>query len=189
MPRRKEQPLPFVSGWDDDNQGVEEDANVPAILQAAERGDLNEVRELVTAEPLCVSARDKDGYTALHRASYSDFGDVARFLLGVGADIEAGTADNWRPLHSASRWGNAHCVNLLLEHGADVNAKSAGSQTPLHLAAAHGYTGHTLQLLLMHPAIEPNVLNSSNETASDIARRSGKLHYLFEMTEPCLNYI
>lgn len=42
------------------------------ILWAAERGDLNLVKSLVSKNNELVHAHDKDGYTALHRASYSN---------------------------------------------------------------------------------------------------------------------
>lgn len=42
------------------------------ILWAAEQGDLDLVKSLVSKNSELVHVHDKDGYTALHRASYSD---------------------------------------------------------------------------------------------------------------------
>lgn len=42
------------------------------ILWAAEQGDLNLVVSLVSKQSALVKIQDKDGYTALHRACYSN---------------------------------------------------------------------------------------------------------------------
>ena len=41
-------------------------------LWAAEHGDLEIVKELVTGDKHLVNSRDDDGYTPLHRASYEN---------------------------------------------------------------------------------------------------------------------
>lgn len=46
-----------------------------------------------------------------------------------------------------------------------------------------------VQLLLMNPYIKPDILNKSNETAYDIAKRSSKYYHIFEMAHPALNGI
>lgn len=91
----------------------------------------------------------------------------------------------------------------LLENGADVNATTNGGtvvnlvlferelmqslgQTPLHLAASHGASKETLELLLLHPLINPALENGAGETAYAIARRSGVYYPLFEIFEPCI---
>lgn len=177
----------YVSGWDDDDRNVEEDGD--EIHLAAENGNVETVENLLKDDSNLVHARDKDGYTPLHRACYGDHLKTVEVLLRAGADLEAGTLDGWRPLHSACRWNNARIVALLLAHGACVNAPSEGAQTPLHLAASHSHSLETLQLLLMHPSIRPELKNSVDETAEDIAVRGGPLGYMFEMTEDCVNKI
>lgn len=62
-------------------------------------------------------------------------------------------------------------------------------QTPLHIAASHGASYESVQLLLMDPYIKPELLNNSNETAYDIARRSSKYYHIFDMANPALNGI
>lgn len=42
------------------------------ILWAAEKGDLDLVKSLVSKHRHLVNVHDKDGYTALHRACYSN---------------------------------------------------------------------------------------------------------------------
>jgi len=148
------------------------------LLWAAQRGKMELVKEIVetAANPReVVRHADEDGYTALHRASYSNHAEVVNFLLlSAGADLSARTADGWTPLHSAARWNAYACVEILLAQGADVNAVSEGGQTPLHLAAFHGKARETLQLLFSTPELRSAGKNAQGDTPKDIAVRQGK---------------
>lgn len=97
------------------------------------------------------------------------------------ANPNAKTELGWTPLHSACKWSNADCAALLLQHGADINAKSDGLQTPLHVAATVSNCRNTATVLLMHPDIDSDALNNSDETAADIAKRTGLTFPIFEM--------
>lgn len=61
--------------------------------------------------------------------------------------------------------------------------------TPLHLAASNNSSGETIQVLLLHPNTDTKIKNNSNETAYELAVRKGRLGRLFEVAEPCFNYI
>ncbi|KAK6630579.1 hypothetical protein RUM43_014564 [Polyplax serrata] len=183
-----------VSGWDDDTEGIVEEKEphakpVSEILWAAENGDLDLVKKLLSQDPELVNVKDSDGYTPLHRACYNDHSDVTEYLLSTGGDIFAKTIDLWQPLHSACRWNNAVSAAKLLEAGADINCKSKGGQTPLHLAASNGNAKETLQLLLCNTSLQPNLKNDNNETALDIAQRHGKYYKLFEIVNPNINQL
>ncbi|XP_066598176.1 ankyrin repeat domain-containing protein 49-like [Prorops nasuta] len=183
-----------VSAWDDDNEGIEENRNPKepdkkAILDAAEKGDLQKIKLLLIKDKSLLYATDQDGYTPLHRACYGNHPEVIKWLIDQGADISAKTNDGWQPLHSACYWNNIECISLLLSYGADINATSKGDQTPLHLVSANSHNSPALQLLLMHPEINANLKNASGDTAFDIAKRTGKYYPMFEIVEPCLNEI
>ncbi|XP_046662086.1 ankyrin repeat domain-containing protein 49-like isoform X2 [Homalodisca vitripennis] len=180
----------YVSGWDDDTEGVDEELNPHGspnteILWAAENGKTENILKLINENPSIVHVRDKDGYTPLHRASYNNHVDAVEILIQNGANIAAKTEDGWQPLHSACKWNNVKCVAKLLAYGADINALSVGDITPLHLAASNSYAKEVLELLLMHHEIKPDIKNQSNETAFEIAKRSGPHYKLFEIIEPC----
>nr|CAD7579711.1 unnamed protein product [Timema californicum] len=142
-----------VSGWDDDTEGIEEETNPKEspekeILWAAENGDLDSLRRLLSSDAQLVHVTDKDGYTPLHRACYNDHieavdlanalvvlsltaedGEIEvriSLLLQHEADVSARTEDHWQPLHSACRWNNHRSAAKLLAHGADINAASKG---------------------------------------------------------------
>lgn len=43
-----------------------------AVLNAAEEGDLEKIKELLNKNRLLLESTDKDGYTPLHRACYGN---------------------------------------------------------------------------------------------------------------------
>ncbi|KAF3428958.1 hypothetical protein E2986_00152 [Frieseomelitta varia] len=183
-----------VSAWEDDDDGVEAERNAKEpdakeILNAAENGDLDRLQRSLTKNPRLLECMDKDGYTPLHRACYGNHVKIVEYLLQAGAKIDAKTMDEWQPLHSACCWNNVECAAVLIANGADINAKSKGDQTPLHLVSATSHNSPTLQLLLLHPDINPRLINSSGDTAEQIAKRTGKYYPMFEIIEDCLNVI
>ncbi|XP_014286618.1 ankyrin repeat domain-containing protein 49 [Halyomorpha halys] len=179
-----------VSGWENDNDGIEEEQNPhespdKELLWAAENGHLDVVENLLEKDITLLHVTDKDGYTPLHRACYNNHPEIVKYLLQEGAKHDASTVDNWQPLHSACKWNNIECAALLLSHGADINASSKGGVTPLHLAANHSKSDQLLKLFLSHPELIHDGLDSAGDTAYDIARRSGPNVILFEAVEAC----
>ena len=83
--------------------------------------------------------------------------------------------------------GKTEVASLLLQNGADINAQTNGKQTPLHFAASGVSGATTLQLLLCNRWLDASLRNMQDETAYDIAKRSGKHHELFEMVEDSIN--
>jgi len=113
------------------------------ILRAAKRGETAAVAALLDQDASLLNARDTDGSTPLHCASWKGHTETVQLLIERGADIEATNEnDHWgdRPLHAAAH-GNQRAVALLLvEAGADVNAKNAGGRTPLDETTFHKAT-------------------------------------------------
>lgn len=63
------------------------------LIEAAKRGDLADVRAIITAhgdaEPFNLNQRDPSGATALHYAAFSGHRAVVEELVSHGADINA----------------------------------------------------------------------------------------------------
>ncbi|KAJ8981387.1 hypothetical protein NQ317_002581 [Molorchus minor] len=169
----------LVSGWEDDLDDIDETRNPEdnlqnGILEASEMGNLEVIKTLLEKDPGLINATDKDKYTPLHRACYSNHIEVVKYLIQCGADIGAKTDMQWEPLHSCCQWNNKECALILIQ-------KRCRYQTPLHIAASHGVSHETVQLLLMHPYIDPTIKNNSGETAADIARRCSRYYNIFDM--------
>ena len=177
---------------DSDNDTSSEDDSEPPenqpglrFLWASQHNEIEKVEKLLNIDSSLLKFRDSDGYTALHRASYSNHPKMVQYLLKAGADITAGTdEEQWQPIHSACRWNATEALEILLNWGADVNATTNGGQTPLHLAAFCGKSQNTLEILLMHPKLKSMTKNAQGDTPKDIAQRNGNCVELFDLAYP-----
>ena len=143
------------------------------------------VENLLKSESKLIHFLDEDGYTALHRSSYSNHPNMALILLKAGADMTAGTeGEKWQPIHSACRWNAAEALDVLLSWGADVNARTNGGQTPLHVAAFCGNSRKTLELLLSHPKLKSMTKTAHDDIPKDIGLRNGNCVELFDLVQP-----
>ncbi|XP_066555344.1 ankyrin repeat domain-containing protein 49 [Amia ocellicauda] len=159
------------------------------LLWASERNRLPTVERLLSADATLVHATDEDGYSPLHRAAYNGHLEAVHALIRHGADLHARTVDGWTPLHSACKWNNTAVASYLLQQGADINSQTNGLLTPLHLASGNSGARQTLELLLMHRHVNPDLKSSGGETAFDIARRTSAHYHLFDIVAPCHNVL
>lgn len=114
--------------------------NEKAIIKAAKSGDVNQLLELLGQEPSLIDARDTDGSTPLHCASWKGHPTVVQALLEKGADVHATNQnDHWgdTPLHAAAHGNQKAVAELLIAAGADVNRISAYRRTPLQETEVH----------------------------------------------------
>jgi len=110
-----------------------------SLLDAAEQGDLERVRRLVTeADAPDVNMRDTSARTPLIFAA--SFGDpaIVQELVRAGADVDSQDMWGWGPLHWATDTGHTAVVHELLEHGADINMADTEGWSALHWAAYRG---------------------------------------------------
>lgn len=97
---------PALRAWDDvPNGDYDEDVHKayvpvpdrirvigPRWCEAAGKGDLLQVKDLLRSWPPLLNCTDKDGWTALHWAAASARKEVVEFLLEEGADTEIAPA-------------------------------------------------------------------------------------------------
>jgi len=110
------------------------------IIKAAKSGDVLRIKELLAADTELIKARDKDGSTPLHCATWKGQQAVVAVLLEAGADVNAHNSnEHWgtTPLHAAAHANQDAIAQLLIDYGADVNAKDMTGQTPMHHTTFH----------------------------------------------------
>src|SRR5262249_25074468 len=110
------------------------------IIRAAKAGNRARVSELLASDPKLVQARDSDGSTSLHCATWKGHRDVVAVLLKAGADVNAHNQnDHWgtTPLHAAAHANQAAIAELLIAHGADVKARDLEGRTPMFHTTFH----------------------------------------------------
>lgn len=126
--------------------GPGKDVGGSDIFEAVAAGDLDALRQTLSANPQSISSRGIQGISPLHLAAVRCNEAAGRILLDAGADVHAKKDDGWTPLHNACQNGDVAMVRLLLEHGADPSHRSKGGQTPLH-SAAYGVSDNTIRML------------------------------------------
>ncbi|CAG0914179.1 unnamed protein product [Notodromas monacha] len=158
------------------------------LLRAAEAGNMEDVLRILAENPERVNLADENGYTALHRACYSDQHEIVKVLIANGADYLKKTHDGWEPLHSAARWGATRCAEILLDlPNVDINAQTNGGITPLHLAVLKPNSRALVAEILLKPELDTRLRSGGDMTSYEQARGACALYKLFEMSEPMFN--
>ena len=109
------------------------DINVPTNLS------LHLVLDSLIEKGADVHAKDNNGWTPLHWASYRGNLKMAQLLIEKGADVNAKNYHGNTPLYWASFKGYLEITQLLIEKGADVNVINKEGWTPLREALVEGY--------------------------------------------------
>ena len=81
-----------------------------------------------------IDRKDKDGWTALHWASWSGLDRLSDMLIERKADINNREGNGFTPLMLAAMRGNFQVAALLLEKGADMTAVNKFGKNALQLA-------------------------------------------------------
>ena len=126
-----------------------EDLN-SAFLRAARAGDLASVSRLLD-KGADINARDTGRFfrsdTALHHAARRNDVELAKLLVGRGADPNVQGSTGYTPLHVAAGLGREKMVAWLLRHGANPSAVDRRRGMPLHAAVLQGQP-RVVQLLI-----------------------------------------
>jgi len=105
------------------------------IHRAAERGNLNHVKELLN-QGVPVNTRDAHGWTPLHYASSRGQLNIVQELLRRGAHVNARNNFGRTPLYRAAHYGflhygrHSHVVHELMKAGANPKYKNRIGKTP-----------------------------------------------------------
>jgi ankyrin len=123
------------------------------LADAAKHADWATVRTLLQQDA-DVDARQGDGSSALHWASYWDHHEIAALLIGAGTAVNGANDLGVTPLWAACENGSSAMVATLLEAGADPNMALPFGETPLMTAARTGNADVVGQLLEAGAAVD-----------------------------------
>jgi ankyrin repeat protein len=122
-----------------------------ALLWAAHRGDVAEVRRLIGAGAN-VSLANHYGATPMSEAATQGETAIIAALLKAGADVNSSNAEGETALMEVTRTGRLDAARLLLSHGANVHAHETwGGQTALMWAVTQDQPD-MMKLLILHGA-------------------------------------
>lgn len=110
------------------------------FIKASKRGDLTALQTLLASNAELINARDSEGSTALHCATWKGHDSAVAWLLNAGADVHAHNEnDHWgtTALHAAAHANQARIAQRLIDAGADVNARDRKGRTPLFHTTFH----------------------------------------------------
>jgi ankyrin repeat protein len=168
------------------------------LIEAAKKGDILELRRILSEDPDALGRAAGNGETPLMAALYRGHSDAVAFLLESGAPLDLFSAaavgradalnreldrgaltvrdysyDGWTPLHLAAFFGRHNAAERLLDAGADPKAVSRNSMknTPLHAALAGRHTD--VGLLLIARGSDVNAIDAGSHTPLHIAAENG----------------
>jgi ankyrin repeat protein len=121
-------------------------AQVPALVSAAEAGDMVTLQRLLDAG-VPVDSRDAQGRTALLAATHADRVDAAQLLIERGADVNARDVMQDSPFLYAGAQGRLAILRLTLASGADLKSTNRYGGTALIPTAHYGHVEAVRELL------------------------------------------
>ena len=108
------------------------------LLDACERGDLEEVKKLFVADEA-----DSNGWRPMHSACLNGNLETAQWLHAQGAALDVQNIDGWRPMHLACNNGHLETAQWLLAQGAALEVQNKDGWEPMHLACHNRHVATT----------------------------------------------
>lgn len=145
--------------------------NGPAIVTAAAKGNLAEVKRIVATSPDSIFAENEEGATAAEWAVLNDKPDVAKYLVERGYPIDPTPEIPFGLLFACtSRYSpeSTEMLKWLLNRGANPNVEyERESWIPLHMAVNNGMKDKIR--ILVAKGADMHMRNKRGETAYHIA--------------------
>ncbi|RKN77870.1 ankyrin repeat domain-containing protein [Ulvibacterium marinum] len=138
-----------------------EDGDLPALLLAVRKGNLEKVKTLVQQGEDVNEFVKGDG-TALTNAIIHGKFEIAKFLLNNGADPDLGSQADGHPVWLAADADNMELLQLLADKGADMNKDFPGDGNAMIHATSNGNLAMVKTLQKMGADIERGVEGDGN---------------------------
>ena len=170
------------------------------FIDAATRGDVTKVREMLGADPSLAQSKDQNGVSVILKATYHGKRDVVDALLDSGAElnifeaaatgqtqrlaalinqdpalVSAYSPDGFTALSLAVFFGHAETVNALLAAGAPVNAASRETMKMSPLGSALAAERNDIARTLIDHGADVNAKAENELTPLHTAAARGNL--------------
>jgi ankyrin repeat protein len=131
------------------SSSIENYRTVPQIINVIKDGNIEQLKQIIKAEPDSVNDNDLFTRDCLTYAVQYDQYEILKILLKNGAKSNNQASDSSTSLHRAVYKNNCDMVQLLLENSANINAQDCYNRTPLHWSAINK-TVDCLKVLLKY---------------------------------------
>jgi ankyrin repeat protein/L-ascorbate metabolism protein UlaG (beta-lactamase superfamily) len=108
------------------------------IHDAIQKGDVAQVKTLISSNKELIHMKSDKGQTPLHIAVQNGSQEIVEFLIAQGADINARDSEGNTPLLTALAFKKTDTAKFLISKGADVRIKNTQDMAPLILALRYG---------------------------------------------------
>ncbi|KAG6826435.1 hypothetical protein H0H92_015809 [Tricholoma furcatifolium] len=134
------------------------------IFTAAQRGDVDLIRQLIESGKASATDRDPQNITPLHWAAINAHLPACRYLLDQGAEVDALGGDLVAtPMQWAARNGYLYVIHLLISHNADPTIADSQGYNSLHLVT---HSSSIMPLLyLLHQPINVDSRDAQGHTS------------------------
>jgi ankyrin repeat protein len=173
--------LLFLIGNGCDNPPPEEtDAQAPpALLIAAERGDLPTLTKLIGRNDVTIDVKDACFWTPLMKAALNGHTEAVERLILAGADVNQLDKGGYSSLMLAASNNHAEIIVLLIDAGANIDQiELTKGWTALIWAAKQGHR-EAVEQLLRYP-LDREIRDFSGKHALDWAREN-KFHEIVSL--------
>jgi ankyrin repeat protein len=133
------------------------------LIDAAERGDAEEIRKRIAAGDH-IDSRDNRGRTAAMAATHGNQPAALELLIRAGADLDIQDDMKDNPLLYAGAEGLLEILSLAIEAGADTRITNRYGGSALIPAAHHGHV-EAVRMLLARSDVDVNHVNNPGWTA------------------------
>eukprot|EP00808_Paulinella_micropora_P010321 g67119.t1 len=140
------------------------------IQENAAKGNLEDVKKILSKKKDSVNSQDPYGESALHEAARHGHNDIADLLIQNKANLhlEATKNNGWMPLHIAAKYGKLGVAQRLVAAKANVNAKDGNGDTPLLLAAKAKGPSLDVAKFLLSSGADAMIAGKDGQTALQI---------------------
>ena len=141
------------------------------LIREVKAGRLDGVKALLAESPALLDVADESGYTPLRWAGIRGESEIARLLVGAGANPNSVGADGGTPLHGAAHHDDSEMMDAFINSGGDIHLHNQWGRTPLHVAARRGCL--EVARILLDAGADPNATTAEGWSTLNVAYRGG----------------